>query len=216
MAQIEDGRICMLDALAKLVALCSLFWIVAAGTGSFSAFKEQWDRGSFIQELDEANAETLVPHDCETARGRYGIDFGLHKSWPPDPIDLFGPPLFARCYYPISNYRALYPEVARLTDSEIAYQLTREQHIDIIEPHYWPVIWRGLLFTLGPPFAVFASLIGLSLLIAWTADAIHLRSAARMPTVAPVAQSPSPPNKPARLKRLRRTRRKSSSSGSGT
>jgi hypothetical protein len=114
---------------------------------------EQWKLAQTMKEFDDAGIVTLVPTDCQLARGREGTirdgaDYERRE---------------AKCWYELLGFRRLFPEYADLADKKLTSTLYQKAGIPLKEAEPMKAIGELLLIGLGIPLL----LLGVGFVLAW-------------------------------------------------
>jgi hypothetical protein len=140
--------------LFRLWIVGSALFVIAFASISYGEIKAQFDRTA-------AKKDLFMPTLCGEARGKAGTDYAIKTKGEPGPWDEFKakPNFFETCWYPISKFRAFYPEYNDLPDGELTRKLYTAHGIltfdDLIPaPKPWATvgIWASIAF--GIPLVV--------------------------------------------------------------
>jgi hypothetical protein len=93
------------------------------------------------------NKLEMVPVPCGDVRGEAGTDYTTKWGQEPGPWDKYAKVThYDKCWYSISNFRALYPEYADLSDRDLLSKTYKTAGAEL-DPDRKP--WTTLFFWLG-------------------------------------------------------------------
>lgn len=150
----KSGRLNWRGGFIRLWALSSALFVIGLAAIDYPVLRKSYNTILAQHEGKDPTlwgAERLVPQLCGNARGVAGQDFSsesLTKSSIVDPYE--------NCWYAISKFRPLYPELRNLSDKELSAKLYDELLSDApwADPAPWTslAIWCG--FAVGIPLGV--------------------------------------------------------------
>lgn len=128
----------------RLWVVLSVLFVIGVGAASYINVHDEF-RNAYTDwnaEFAKYGGYSVVPADCEKARGTVGTDYTRNDD--------------GLCWYEFSKFKALYPEYKDVNDRELSKRLYAKAGKPLVEFHPWHKLAKIVLFAIGVPLGFLA------------------------------------------------------------
>ena len=146
----------------RLWVVASMLFVIGVGAASYSGIRQEFKNANtdWDAEVKKYGGYSLLPTDCEKARGIAGTDYDNTRN---DGL----------CWYRTEDFRRLYPEYKDVSSGALSERLYAKAGRPLKQVHPWNMVMKTAGVAFGVPLAVLA--LGFSLFWDSPGFAVQLR-----------------------------------------
>jgi hypothetical protein len=128
----------------RLWVILSVLFLIGVAAVSYSDIHTEF-RNAYTDwnaEFAKYGGYSVVPADCEKARGTFGTDYTHNDD--------------GLCWYEFSKFRSLYPEYKDVSDKDLNIRLYAKAGKPLLEFHPWVKVLKTTAIAIGVPLVFLA------------------------------------------------------------